>query len=51
MKLLIIGGSRFVGRHLEALSELVIFEGCSHEPIYESVDEFNQKTLDFLQRH
>jgi len=32
-------------------SELVIFEECSHAPIYERVDEFNQKTLDFLQRH
>ena len=32
-------------------SELVIFEGSSHAPIYEQVDEFNQKTLAFLQRH
>jgi len=32
-------------------SELLIFEGCSHAPIYESVEEFNQKTLAFLQRH
>lgn len=32
-------------------SELIIFEGCSHAPIYEKVEEFNQKTLDFLQRH
>jgi pimeloyl-ACP methyl ester carboxylesterase len=32
-------------------SELIVFEGCSHAPIYEKVDEFNQKTLDFLQRH
>ena len=32
-------------------SELVIFEPCSHAPIYESVDEFNAKTLDFLRRH
>ncbi len=32
-------------------SELVIFEGCSHAPIYEKVDEFNQKTLEFLKRH
>jgi pimeloyl-ACP methyl ester carboxylesterase len=31
-------------------SELVIFEGCSHAPIYEKVEEFNQKTLEFLQR-
>ena len=32
-------------------SELLIFEGCSHAPIYEKVDEFNQKTLQFLERH
>ena len=32
-------------------SELFIFEACSHAPIYEKVEEFNQKTLDFLQRH
>jgi pimeloyl-ACP methyl ester carboxylesterase len=32
-------------------SELVIFEGCAHAPIYEKVDEFNQTTLEFLKRH
>jgi pimeloyl-ACP methyl ester carboxylesterase len=32
-------------------SELVIFEGCAHAPLYQRVDEFNQKTLEFLQRH
>jgi pimeloyl-ACP methyl ester carboxylesterase len=32
-------------------SELAIFEGCAHAPIYEKVDEFNQKTLEFLRRH
>lgn len=32
-------------------SELIIFEDCSHAPIYENVEEFNRKTLDFLQRH
>ena len=32
-------------------SELLVFDGCSHAPIYEKVEEFNQKTLDFLQRH
>jgi pimeloyl-ACP methyl ester carboxylesterase len=30
-------------------SELLIFETCSHAPIYESVEEFNGKTLAFLQ--
>ena len=32
-------------------SELVVFEEASHAPIYECVEEFNQKTLAFLQRH
>jgi 3-oxoadipate enol-lactonase len=32
-------------------SELLIFEGCAHAPIYENVAEFNQKTLQFLKRH
>lgn len=31
-------------------SELLIFEGCAHAPIYEKVEEFNQKTLEFLKR-
>jgi pimeloyl-ACP methyl ester carboxylesterase len=32
-------------------SELVVFETCAHAPIYESVAEFNDKTLAFLKRH
>jgi 3-oxoadipate enol-lactonase len=32
-------------------SELVVFETCAHAPIYESVAEFNEKTLNFLNRH
>ena len=32
-------------------SELVVFEGCAHAPIYEKVEEFNRTTLDFLKRH
>lgn len=32
-------------------SELLIFETASHAPIYEVTEEFNRKTLDFLQRH
>ena len=31
--------------------ELVVFEDCSHAPIYENVEEFNQQTLAFLQRN
>jgi proline iminopeptidase len=32
-------------------SELVVFETCSHAPIYEAIDEFNLKTLAFLKSH
>jgi pimeloyl-ACP methyl ester carboxylesterase len=32
-------------------SELLIFETCSHAPIYEQVAEFNQRTLAFLTTH
>ena len=32
-------------------SELLVFEGCSHAPIYENVAEFNGATLAFLARH
>ena len=29
-------------------SEVLVFEDCSHTPMYEKVDEFNQRTLAFL---
>jgi pimeloyl-ACP methyl ester carboxylesterase len=32
-------------------SELIVFEECAHAPMYEKVEEFNQKTLVFLKRH
>ena len=32
-------------------SELIVFETCAHAPIYESVAEFNEKTLGFLRAH
>jgi 3-oxoadipate enol-lactonase len=32
-------------------SELVVFEDCAHAPIYENVEDFNRRTLAFLQRH
>jgi len=32
-------------------SELLVFAGCAHAPLYEHVEEFNDKTLDFLKRH
>jgi len=32
-------------------SELYVFEGCAHAPLYENVEEFNDRTLQFLKRH
>jgi 3-oxoadipate enol-lactonase len=32
-------------------SEIVVFEDAAHAPIYEQVEEFNQRTLAFLQAH
>jgi pimeloyl-ACP methyl ester carboxylesterase len=32
-------------------SEVVIFEDCAHAAIDENVDDFNRRTLAFLQRH
>lgn len=45
--------SRFADRMRGRIrdSEVLIFEGCAHAPLYEKVEEFNQKTLKFLQRH
>ena len=34
-----------------ANSDVVVFDGCSHAPIYEKVNEFNERTLAFLKRH
>jgi 3-oxoadipate enol-lactonase len=34
-----------------ANSEVVVFEDASHAPIYEQVEEFNQRSLAFLQAH
>jgi len=31
--------------------EMIVFEDCSHAPIYENVSEFNRKTLTFLKRN
>jgi pimeloyl-ACP methyl ester carboxylesterase len=47
-----VTSTRFANRLTGGIrnSELLIFEGASHAPIYESVEEFNQKTLAFLQR-
>ena len=49
----LVTSMRFAARMTAPIrgSELLIFEGCAHAPIYEQVEEFNQKTLAFLQRH
>lgn len=49
----LVTSTRFANRLRGSIgnSELLIFEGCSHAPLYEKVDEFNQKTLAFLQRY
>lgn len=45
--------TRFAARLTSAIrgSELVVFDGAAHAPIYEQVEEFNRTTLGFLQRH
>jgi pimeloyl-ACP methyl ester carboxylesterase len=48
----LLTSTRFADRMKGSIrdSELEIFEACAHAPIYERVEEFNQKTLAFLQR-
>jgi pimeloyl-ACP methyl ester carboxylesterase len=48
----LLTSTRFADRMTRAIrdSELLIFEGCAHAPIYEKVEEFNQKTLAFWKR-
>ena len=49
----VVTSTRFADRMTGAIrgSELLIFDECAHAPIYEQVEEFNEKTLAFLQRH
>ena len=44
--------SRFADRLKSGIrnSELLVFEGCAHAPLYEQVEAFNKTTLQFLQR-
>jgi len=48
-----VTSTRFADRLMNNIqgAELVVFEGCAHAPIFERVEEFNQKTLEFLRRH
>lgn len=49
----VVTSTRFADRLNRSIrdSELLLFEGCAHAPLYEKVEEFNQKTLRFLRRH
>jgi len=49
----VVTSTRFADAMKNAIarSELTVFEGCAHAPIYERVDEFNEKTLSFLKRN
>src|SRR6516164_19686 len=48
-----VTSTRFASPLSDAIagSELTVFEDCSHAPIYEDVDGFNQRTLAFLWQH
>lgn len=48
-----VTSTRFADRLTSGIrnAEVLIFDGCAHAPLYERVDEFNEKTLAFLQRH
>ena len=45
-----VTSTRFADRLKNGIrnSELLIFDGCAHAPLYEKVEEFNEKTLQFL---
>lgn len=49
----IVTSTRFADRLKNGIrgAELLIFETCSHAPIYENVEAFNRQTLAFLQHH
>ena len=48
-----VTSTRFAGPLTTAIpgAEVVVFENCSHAPIYEDVDGFNERTLVFLRQH
>jgi 3-oxoadipate enol-lactonase len=49
----LVTSTRFANRLKSGVrnSEILMFDGCAHAPLYERVEEFNQRTLAFLQRH
>jgi pimeloyl-ACP methyl ester carboxylesterase len=48
-----VTSTRFAGPLSEGIagSEVIVFANAAHAPIYEITEEFNKRTLDFLQRH
>jgi len=48
-----VTSTRFAAPLSESVSgsELIVFGGSAHAPIYEVTQEFNTRTLDFLERH
>jgi pimeloyl-ACP methyl ester carboxylesterase len=48
-----VTSTRFAAPLTEGIAdtELIVFDNCSHAPIYEDVEGFNRATLAFLQRH
>jgi pimeloyl-ACP methyl ester carboxylesterase len=48
----VVTSTRFAGPMTARIrnAELLVFEGCSHAPLYQDVQTFNEKTLKFLQR-
>ncbi len=49
----LVTSTRFAQPLTQAIptSELHVFEGCSHAPIYENIAAFNEVSLAFLKRH
>ncbi len=49
----LVTSTRFAAPLSEGIanSEVLVFEDCSHAPIYENVEGFNSQTLAFLRRH
>lgn len=49
----LVTSTRFAGPLNDGIRDCTVhvFEDCAHAPIYENVEDFNQQTLAFLQRH
>jgi len=49
----LVTSTRFAAPLTEGIanSELIVFDDCSHAPIYENAEQFNQRTLEFLRQH